>query len=108
MVATTLKRCQRASGLLAIVRLIALASKASRQGEESIKGIQDRKQCLPRVAASSYLNTAPLIWSFIHGAQREEIALVTDAAPARCADLLAAGDVDAALMPVIEWHRLNS
>ncbi len=97
----------RASGLLlAIVRLFALASKASRQGEKSIKGTQDRKRSLPRVAASSYLNTAPLIWSFIHGARREEIDLVTDAAPARCADLLAAGKVDAALMPVIEYQRI--
>jgi len=61
---------------------------------------------LPRIAASSYLNTAPLIWSFIHGAQRNAVELFTDTAPARCAEMLARGEVDAALVPVIEYQRL--
>ena len=61
---------------------------------------------LPRIAASSYLNTAPLIWSFISGAQRESVELVTDAAPARCADMLSRQEVEVALVPVIEYHRL--
>ena len=60
----------------------------------------------PRIAASSYLNTAPLIWSFIHGAQSETAELCTDTAPARCAEMLARGEVDAALVPVIEYQRL--
>lgn len=59
----------------------------------------------PRIAASSYLNTAPLIWSFIHGSQRDAVELITDAAPARCAELLANGEVEAALVPVIEYQR---
>ncbi|HEX8292573.1 MAG TPA: menaquinone biosynthesis protein, partial [Pyrinomonadaceae bacterium] len=59
----------------------------------------------PRVAASSYLNTAPLIWSFGRG-RRAEVELVTDTAPARCADMLARGQVEAALVPVIEYQRL--
>ncbi len=61
---------------------------------------------LPRIAASSYLNTAPLIWSFISGSQRESVELLTDAAPARCADMLSIGTADVALVPVIEYHRL--
>lgn len=60
----------------------------------------------PRVAASSYLNTAPLIWSFARGQRRGEVELVTNTAPARCADLLARGQVEAALVPVIEYQRL--
>jgi chorismate dehydratase len=60
----------------------------------------------PRVAASSYLNTAPLIWSFARGARGDEVELLTDAAPARCSDLLARGRVEAALVPVIEYQRL--
>lgn len=32
--------------------------------------------------------------------------LVTDAAPARCADLLVSGDVDVALVPIIEYQRI--
>jgi chorismate dehydratase len=62
---------------------------------------------LPRVAASSYLNTAPLIWSFIFGNQRESVELVTDTAPARCADMLSKDEVEVALVPVIEYHRLH-
>src|SRR5438270_7557490 len=60
----------------------------------------------PRIAASSYLNTAPLIWSFIHGSQRNALELFTDTAPARCAEMLARGEVDAALVPVIEYQRM--
>src|SRR5207253_2758382 len=59
----------------------------------------------PRIAASSYLNTAPLIWSFIHGSQKR-VNLFIDTAPARCAEMVAAGEVDAALVPVIEYQRI--
>jgi chorismate dehydratase len=58
------------------------------------------------VAASSYLNTAPLIWSFLYGSRHDDVNLVTDAAPARCADLLVSGDVDVALVPIIEYQRI--
>jgi chorismate dehydratase len=60
----------------------------------------------PRVAASSYLNTVPLVWSFTRGARRREVELVSDTAPARCADMLARGEVEAALVPVIEYQRI--
>ena len=62
---------------------------------------------LPRIAASSYLNTAPLVWSFIDGSQRDAVSLFTDTAPARCADMLARSEVDAALVPVIEYQRMK-
>ncbi|MCV5604875.1 hypothetical protein OFN09_33110, partial [Escherichia coli] len=58
------------------------------------------------VAASSYLNSAPLIWSFRRGSLRERVRLWTDAAPARCAEMLARGAVEVALVPVIEYLRL--
>jgi chorismate dehydratase len=61
----------------------------------------------PRIAASSYLNTAPLIWSFVRGTQREAVELFTDTAPARCAEMLARAEVDAALVPVIEYQKLS-
>jgi len=64
-------------------------------------------QRLPRIAASSYLNTAPLIWSFIHGSQRNAVELFTGTAPARCAEMLERGEVDAALVPVIEYQRIR-
>jgi chorismate dehydratase len=59
-----------------------------------------------RVAASTYLNTAPLIWSFSRGPRRHEIDLI-DAVPARCAELLQDQAVDAALVPVIEYQRIS-
>ena len=65
-----------------------------------------REKQAPRIAASSYLNTAPLIWSFIHGSRRRDVRLLTDTAPARCADMLARGEVQAALVPVIEYQRI--
>ncbi|MGI9105687.1 MAG: menaquinone biosynthetic enzyme MqnA/MqnD family protein [Pyrinomonadaceae bacterium] len=58
------------------------------------------------MAASSYLNSAPLIWSFARGERAREVRLLTDAAPSRCADMLARGEVEAALVPVIEYQRL--
>ncbi len=59
-----------------------------------------------RIAASSYLNTAPLIWSFVRGSKRNAVELLFDKAPARCAEMLAADEVDAALVPVIEYQRI--
>lgn len=58
------------------------------------------------MAASSYLNTAPLIWSYQYGRLQETVELVTDTAPARCGDLLARGEVEAALVPIIEYQRI--
>jgi chorismate dehydratase len=60
----------------------------------------------PRVSASSYSNTAPLIWSFLYGTNRGQYELILDNAPARSAELLAQNRVDAALVPVIEYQRI--
>ena len=58
-----------------------------------------------RLAASSYLNSAPLIWSFLNGSRRGNVDFVV-AVPARCADLLSRGEVEGALVPVIEYQRI--
>lgn len=57
------------------------------------------------IAASHYLNSAPLIWSFLNRAQDEHVKLI-DAVPAKCAQLLGEGEADVALIPVIEYHRI--
>ena len=49
----------------------------------------------------------PLVWSFVDGSQRDAVELFTDTAPARCAAMLARGEVDAALVPVIEYQRMT-
>ncbi|MBS1797214.1 MAG: menaquinone biosynthesis protein [Acidobacteria bacterium] len=61
---------------------------------------------VPRISASSYSNTAPLIWSFLYGANRGKYELILDNAPARSAELLAQNRIDAALVPVIEYQRI--
>jgi chorismate dehydratase len=59
----------------------------------------------PRIAASSYLNSAPLIWSFQHSSRKEEVELI-EAVPARCGQMLAENLVDVALVPAIEYQRI--
>jgi chorismate dehydratase len=61
----------------------------------------------PRISASSYSNTAPLIWSFLYGSQHGRVELILDNAPARSAELLSQGRVDAALVPVIAYHTIE-
>ena len=58
-----------------------------------------------RVSFSGYLNSAPLGWSFLHGPLRDRFEVV-ESSPARCADLLARGQVDVALIPSIEYLRI--
>ncbi len=59
-----------------------------------------------RISASSYSNTAPLIWSFIYGVNRGKYELILDNAPARSAELLRERRIDAALVPVVEYQRI--
>ena len=54
-----------------------------------------------RISASSYSNTAPLVWSFLYGKNHGRVELILDNAPARSAELLAQDRVDVALVPVI-------
>ena len=61
----------------------------------------------PRLSASSYSNTAPLIWSFLYGQNRGRFELILDNAPARSAQLLAEKRVDAALVPVIAYQMIG-
>ncbi len=60
-----------------------------------------------RISASSYSNTAPLIWSFLYGQNHGKYELILDNAPARSAELLAQKRVDAALVPVVEYQRIE-
>ena len=61
----------------------------------------------PRISASSYSNTAPLVWSFLYGSNRGKYELIMDNAPARSAGLLAQKRVDAALVPVIAYQLIE-
>lgn len=61
----------------------------------------------PRISASSYSNTAPLIWSFLYGRGRGQAEVILDNAPARSAELLAEGRVDAALVPIFAYQLID-
>ena len=60
-----------------------------------------------RISASSYSNTAPLIWSFLYGSNHGKVEMILDNAPARSAQLLAEDRVDAALVPVIAYQLID-
>lgn len=72
-----------------------------------VRRIDSATNPLLRLAASSYLNSAPLIWSFLHGSRRSTVEYV-EAVPAKCAELLSLGSVEAALVPVIEYQRISN
>ena len=57
------------------------------------------------MCAVSYLNTVPLVWGMLHGAQRGEFELEF-AVPSRCAERLAAGSVDIGIVPSVELETL--
>ena len=63
---------------------------------------------VPRISASSYSNTAPLIWSFLYGQNHGKVEIILDTAPARSAELLARDRVDAALVPVIAYQYIEN
>src|SRR5215475_13780661 len=59
-----------------------------------------------RIAASTYLNSAPLVYSFTQGFLRQRYDFIGDEAPSRCAEMLRTGDCEIALIPVIELQRI--
>lgn len=61
----------------------------------------------PRISASSYSNTAPLVWSFLYGSNHGKVEIILDNAPARSAELLMQDRVDAALVPVIASQTIE-
>ena len=61
----------------------------------------------PRISASSYSNTAPLVWSFLYGQNHGKVEIILDNAPARSAELLNQDRVDAALVPVIAYQMIE-
>ncbi len=58
------------------------------------------------VSVLSYTNSLPFVYGILHSDMVGRINLGFDSTPAVCADKLVKGDVDLALMPVIEIARL--
>ncbi len=57
----------------------------------------------PRIAAISFLNTAPLMWDFEHGRAAQQQFEISYTIPSKCAAALAAGEVDIGLIPSVTY-----
>ncbi|HLH01662.1 MAG TPA: menaquinone biosynthesis protein [Bryobacteraceae bacterium] len=57
-----------------------------------------------RVRAVSYLNTVPLVWGMLHGAERDEVDL-SFSIPSECARDVERGGAEVGLVPVAEIAR---
>jgi chorismate dehydratase len=60
-----------------------------------------------RISIVEYLNTAPLVWGFTDGplAGRYDCSFTV---PSKCAEALRAGNVDVAIIPAIEYQRMEN
>jgi chorismate dehydratase len=58
------------------------------------------------IAASTYLNSAPLVYSFGYGSLKNRYSFIGDAAPSRCSAMLESRECEIALIPVIEYQRI--
>jgi chorismate dehydratase len=59
-----------------------------------------------RVSVVEFLNTAPLVWGFSDGPLRGRYDL-SFTVPSRCAEALRSGQVDVAIIPAIEYQRMQ-
>ncbi|MGH9728378.1 MAG: menaquinone biosynthetic enzyme MqnA/MqnD family protein [Candidatus Acidiferrales bacterium] len=59
-----------------------------------------------RISVVEYLNTAPLVWGFTEGplAGKYDLSFTV---PSQCAEALRRGDADVAIMPAIEYQRME-
>ena len=59
-----------------------------------------------RISIVQYLNTAPLVRGFTHGPLRGKYEL-SFTVPSQCAEALSSGAVDIAIIPAIEYQRMD-
>lgn len=59
-----------------------------------------------RISVVQYLNTAPLVRGFTHGPLQGKYRL-SFTVPSRCAEALRSGAADIAIIPAIEYQRIN-
>ena len=60
-----------------------------------------------RISIVEFLNTAPLVWGFTDGplAGKYDLSFTL---PSQCAEALRRGDVDVAIIPAIEYQRMEN
>lgn len=79
----------------AILRVIIVISKSARNSLSKL-----------RISIVEYLNTAPLVWGFTDGPLVGKYDL-SFTVPSQCAEALRRGDVDVAIIPAIEYQRME-
>ncbi|MGH9714530.1 MAG: menaquinone biosynthetic enzyme MqnA/MqnD family protein [Candidatus Acidiferrales bacterium] len=60
-----------------------------------------------RISIVEYLNTAPLVWGFAEGPLVEKYDL-SFTVPSQCAEALRRGEADIAIIPAIEYQRIDN
>lgn len=60
-----------------------------------------------RISIVEYLNTAPLVWGFVEGPLTGKYDL-SFTLPSQCAEALHHGDADIAIIPAIEYQRMDN
>src|SRR5271170_4035694 len=60
-----------------------------------------------RIASVEYLNTAPLVWGFTEGPLQGKYD-ITFSVPSQCAEALRGGDADVAIIPAVEYQRIDN
>src|ERR1700722_9156014 len=75
---------------------------------ESRSSSPRKRSTLPklRISVVQYLNTSPLVWGFTHRllAGKYDLSFTV---PSQCAEALRAGEVDIAIIPAIEYQRID-
>src|SRR5260370_21950248 len=76
-----------------------------REGRKK-RGRKQKNMSKLRISIVEYLNTAPLVWGFTNGplAGRYELSFTV---PSQCADSLRTGAADVAIIPSIEYQRMD-
>ncbi|PYU76020.1 MAG: hypothetical protein DMG49_01930 [Acidobacteria bacterium] len=59
-----------------------------------------------RISIVQYVNTAPLVWGFTNGPMRGKYDL-SFTVPSQCAEQLRGGEADIAIIPAIEYQRID-
>ena len=95
------------------VILLQLSNRAAREREAGeplcyIESLRNSGGTLAklRISVVEYLNTAPLVWGFTDGPLRGRYEL-SFTVPSLCAEALRRGDVDVAIIPSIEYQRME-
>ena len=60
-----------------------------------------------RISVVEFLNTAPLVWGFTEGPLQGKYDL-SFTVPSQCAEALRAGVVDIAIIPAVEYQRMEN